>query len=124
MRPCPRCGGSPPEVSFGIARRETSGLQTYCEKCSREYKREYRRENPDKIRAYNATRDKSKSTAHDRLNSEIKFGRMRRPDSCVRCCVPCKPEGHHMDYAKPFEVEWLCRSCHQLEHFQQRKGAE
>ena len=46
----------------------------------------------------------------------VKTGRLERPGNCSRCQTPCKPDGHHSDYNRPMDVEWLCRRCHMLEH--------
>jgi hypothetical protein len=51
------------------------------------------------------------------LRLAIKKGEISRPDRCQRCGKITKPQGHHDDYAKPFEVAWLCQSCHAKEHF-------
>ena len=54
--------------------------------------------------------------ANGRLNMAIRRGDIARPSTCQQCGKPCRPDGHHTDYSKPFQVEWLCRSCHTLRH--------
>jgi hypothetical protein len=54
--------------------------------------------------------------ARTRILTEIRAGRMVRPDRCEKCSRLCKPQGHHDDYSKPLIVRWLCASCHKLEH--------
>lgn len=49
----------------------------------------------------------------------ITAGRLNRPDRCVRCEAACTPHGHHHDYSKPLDVEWLCLDCHAVEHQQE-----
>jgi hypothetical protein len=46
------------------------------------------------------------------LNRAVAKGIIKRPDKCSACGQRCKPDGHHVDYAKPYNVEWLCRTCH------------
>jgi hypothetical protein len=41
-------------------------------------------------------------------------GTLIRPTKCERCGIECKPEAHHHDYAKPLDVEWLCKPCHRI----------
>lgn len=57
-------------------------------------------------------KNKEKRRAHVQLNRAIKSGNIMRPKSCSECCKECKPDGHHIDYAKPFDVIWVCRACH------------
>lgn len=61
---------------------------------------EHRKRNPEKARAWNA------------VQRAVKSGRLTRPDSCGRCGAKCRPEASHDDYARPLDVEWLCRTCH------------
>ena len=57
-------------------------------------------------------RNRVKVRVRRRVWAALKAGRLVRPDHCVNCGLVCKPEAHHPDYKKPFEVEWLCRPCH------------
>lgn len=59
-------------------------------------------------------RQMAKATAA--VNLAVKSGKIMRPNKCGRCNLYGKIEGHHHDYRKPLDVEWLCRSCHSLEH--------
>ena len=49
------------------------------------------------------------------LNNAIKSGEITRPEKCVNC-GGLKPDAHHPDYSKPFEVIWLCKKCHKQCH--------
>lgn len=61
-----------------------------------------------------------KKLAYSRLNNAIDSGKVVRPETCEKCGRRPKRdrlgrsriEGHHHDYAKPLDVEWLCDSCH------------
>lgn len=33
-----------------------------------------------------------------------------------RCGTDKNVHGHHHDYSKPLDVEWLCSTCHGIEH--------
>lgn len=48
----------------------------------------------------------------------VRSGRLHRPVDCSRCGdIPRRPvHGHHPDYSKPLQVEWLCQRCHADEH--------
>ena len=78
--------------------------------------------NPEKARAGNrawSQRNKHKSAAHSKLNNAVARGDIVRPSDCSRCGVEPVPrniQGHHPDYNKPLDVEWICRSCHGEEH--------
>ncbi len=50
------------------------------------------------------------------VSNAIRDGRLEKPSSCSRCHAEDRViHGHHRDYDKPLEVEWLCPVCHALE---------
>ena len=54
--------------------------------------------------------------AHQAVKRAIDEGILIRPANCSACFKPARLEAHHKDYSKPLEVDWLCASCHRLEH--------
>jgi hypothetical protein len=56
--------------------------------------------------------------ARELLNTAISTGRIHRPDTCEGCGTEEPVDGHHHDYAKPYDVEWLCNKCHGARHRQ------
>ena len=48
----------------------------------------------------------------------VRTGKMVKPNTCTKCARKTRLCGHHNDYTKPLEVEWLCSSCHKLRHLQ------
>lgn len=59
-------------------------------------------------------RHPEKAKAREALNNAIKRGEIAR-QPCHKCGTP-DAHGHHHDYSKPFDVEWLCHRCHSDEH--------
>lgn len=63
------------------------------------------------------------SDARRKLNHAVAKGLLVRPVSCQRCGRIPSPrkdgkscvQGHHHDYSKPLDVEWLCPTCHRLD---------
>jgi RNase P subunit RPR2 len=61
-----------------------------------------------------AARD-TKFMAREKLRQAVRSGRLKKPTSCSEChkeLPPRKIHGHHLDYANPLDVVWLCVSCH------------
>jgi len=92
-----------------------------------EAQRRYKERHPDKAYAPKrgnwvlnrdnyARRNPEKFKAHKTLERAVRRGNIIRPNSCVKCLRPCKPQAHHTDYSKPLFVMWLCRPCHLQEH--------
>ena len=58
--------------------------------------------------------------AHIAVGNAVRDGRLVKPTSCERCGVECSAKrslhAHHHNYGRPLEVEWLCGTCHRLEH--------
>lgn len=57
-------------------------------------------------------RNREKYRARRKLYKAIANENIERPSQCFDCQISCKPEGHHLDYTKPYDVRWLCRKCH------------
>lgn len=53
------------------------------------------------------------------LHDAVSKGLVPKPDSCERCGIGKRSQdihGHHTDYGRPYDVEWLCVPCYQKEH--------
>lgn len=50
------------------------------------------------------------------LTNALRAGKLVKPDACSKCGKVGRIHGHHLDYAKPLDVIWLCRPCHVEEH--------
>ena len=57
-------------------------------------------------------RYREKRRAHAAVSYALETGRLILPDHCEMCFIVCRPEGHHEDYSKQLEVDWLCTECH------------
>ena len=55
---------------------------------------------------------KKRSRTQEAVKEAVKRGKLTRPNKCERCLKCCKPEAHHEDYNKRFDVKWLCQKCH------------
>jgi hypothetical protein len=55
-----------------------------------------------------------KNRARQALRDAIRRGKII-PQPCEKCGYPLT-DGHHTDYAKPLDVQWLCRTCHIIAH--------
>ncbi|MEE8143243.1 MAG: hypothetical protein V3T77_09090, partial [Planctomycetota bacterium] len=71
--------------------------------------RKYYKRHPKKVEAWNT------------FKVAIRSGSVVRPNTCEKCGVECRPEGHHPDYSRPLEVVFVCRRCHVAIH---REDAE
>jgi len=67
------------------------------------YLRKYRKENPEKY------------AAHIILNNKLASGIIEK-EPCEKCGSTKNIHGHHKDYSKPLDVNWLCCPCHKEEH--------
>ena len=59
-----------------------------------------------------------KQLAYRIFNEAIRTGELVRPNRCSNhnCQATTNIHGHHEDYDKPLEVEWLCGKCHKARH--------
>lgn len=66
-------------------------------------------------------RHPEKVAAHRAIEKAIAKGELTRQPR-EKCAAP-GADAHHDDYSKPFEIRWLCRSCHSQEHADERLAA-
>jgi len=66
------------------------------------------------------------NSARRLFNAKIKNGEVVKKDKCQNsdCCRCDFLQAHHHDYNKPFEVIWLCPSCHTQYHVGTNNDAE
>lgn len=67
---------------------------------------------PDPRKEY----ERVKARAHKAVAKAVADGCLNRPDACELCGERHRIYGHHEDYSKPLDVDWLCAWCHRLIH--------
>lgn len=136
---CVHCGGS---GGFNRDSKSPDGLRNTCRACDNKKALEYRYANHEKSVAAELARQQrpevkarrcvqqralrarypDRARARERLSVAIRDGKVIR-QPCHKCGNP-KGQGHHHDYSKPYDVEWLCSACHGKEHRTTRLGIE
>lgn len=128
---CTKCHVEKPWTEYG---RHTAGLMSpECRVCHNKRTREqartpagrearrraekrYKETHPEKRARDWQKRDYWKERARDTLRHGIFNGTVNKPDRCQECSRPGLIHGHHNDYKKRREVEWLCPECHGKRH--------
>jgi predicted transcriptional regulator len=83
----------------------------------------YRWLNPDRSREYARRERAIRGSVGVAVQRAVEAGVLVKPKACQRCGNERFLEGHHHDYSKPLDVEWLCRGCHMAHHVAERKAA-
>ncbi len=84
-----------------------------------EYTRQWRQEHQVNARQHsknNYQKNKIKHRVHRTVYKALKSGKIIKPQQCEQCGSDKFLHGHHDDYSKPLEVQWLCRLCHKGKH--------
>lgn len=101
----------------------TERIQWMCNTCTSARIKSYYQQNKRSFRAMlyrSMVKHKEKQKARHALYRAIRLGVIHRPANCEECEKKCKPHGHHEDYSKPLEVNWLCTTCHSERHKEHR----
>ncbi len=112
---CHKCGETKPRSDFSRNRSRSDGLQQYCRICLNAYKRRSEKSYPWSCHALNP-----KYRARRKLRDAIRAGIIVRPSMCPACSAEGMVEAHHENYDEPYNVTWLCKSCHVAHHRKQR----
>lgn len=131
---CSRCRKVLPLSKFSF-RKRSGKPRSWCKACECAHEQQRRRQNPDRARARdrrNARRRQAariayesrperrlKRAAYQVVYWAVRSGMVEKPETCERCGAkppPRRLHAHHLDYAKPLEIVWLCSLCHGEEH--------
>lgn len=127
---CPSCHEAKDVAAFGKDKQKLDGLYSYCRDCANLKAAIYRHKNPEKNaervkesnqralasgKAYERTKRMNKKfpdklKARAKLAYAVKTGQITKKPCEV--CGATKVHGHHPDYSKPLEVQWLCAKHH------------
>ena len=136
---CKACSTEKPTSEFYAQPRSRDGLGSNCKACALEYSKQFRKNNPLKVRIYDRDRQRRlRSTPEGRaiINAKRKAQYWRSPEKtsarwkvkralrigtltkgpCSVCGAQVNVQAHHRDYFKPLEVEWMCEEHHRQIH--------
>ena len=142
IKQCFKCGENKDISEFYPHPEMRDGHLGKCKECTKRDVAKHRAENLEGIREYDRKRGKlpkriaqsTKQTqqfrreyperykSYNQVNRAVRDGRIEKPTTCSVCGGSRRIEGHHPDYSKPLEVEWLCSACHKANHFHRRNG--
>lgn len=132
---CFKCQITKPIEDFYKHKGMSDGYLNKCKNCTRNDTIQHRKnndsvrnydkrryyENPDRQLAIKKTtinwinKNPEARAAHIKLNNAVKSGLIKK-QPCGICGDTYRIHGHHKDYSKPLEVEWLCAKHHQRHH--------
>lgn len=126
MKTCTQCKIEKSSAEFSKDSTHKDDLRIQCKSCRAIYeqtpqRREARlryiggqqgRETDRRYRQRCRQSNPGKKKAHNIVSGAIRRGKLRRSVFCEVCGLPAETEGHHADYSKPLEINWLCRKCH------------
>ena len=131
---CSTCGESRPEKFEPDRKSKCSkcrhreknfrhqASQAYKDKQAVYYRRWYaehgRKRNPNyrEIILLWQKNNKEQCSISKKLISAVRSGKVEKPLKCVHCNREGWIVGHHENYNLPYEVIWLCASCHKKIH--------
>ncbi len=139
LKTCFKCKTEKPIEDFYRHSAMTDGHLGKCKECAKTDVTKNRIVNLDRIRAYDLERAKlphrraqaarivreygkkypGRRKANSSVTNAVRDGRLIKPEHCEDCGESHnRIHGHHEDYSKPLDVDWLCPPCHKQRHLQ------
>lgn len=135
MKICKLCNASKELSEFYIIKGNKDGLSGSCKDCTKKRISKHRKNNIERIRAYDRQRgcrqeesyrkeirkNKPKQyVAQTAVNNAIRAGKLKRKPCEVCGCG--NSHAHHDDYSKPLKVRFLCAMHHKQWHEKHGEG--
>lgn len=120
----------PLEHAFPGSRTDADGILHSADEVQAEEHRAYQAmratlSDLEKQEIYHAD-NPEKRAAHTAVKVAVRNGSLIRPSTCERCGKSASGHGlhgHHADYSRQLDVEWLCAACHHGGHAAERRSA-
>lgn len=112
---CKTLGGNLVKINKHIKKDGSITQYCHCRPCNNKRTKRYYKKNSESVAATirkSEARNPLRRKAYSLVNEARKSGRIVKPTNCERCNATGRIEGHHEDYLKPLEVQWLCTGCH------------
>lgn len=141
MKNCFKCGERKPLDQFYRHAQMADGHLNKCKDCTKRDVKQHRGDNIERVRAYDRERgnrqspeyrkeyrkeNPEKRIAHTAISNAVRDGRIWKSPCCMAddCYETKRLHGHHADYDQPLSVTWLCPAHHKQLHaeFDARHG--
>jgi len=118
MQVCSRCGDNKPIEDY--YRNSSGNPYNWCKLCDKIRVQAWDRRNKDRLKSINLRKRQARPEqfrARQRVAYAIKTGKLAKPNVCEDCGANDRRiYGHHADYGKPLQVNWVCSKCHASRH--------
>lgn len=139
IKECGKCHETKSVDEFHRNRTKKDGYTDWCKVCDSARKRKWNSENAERrqfvAKHYNETHPESSKKAitkwaksnpqhygiRKKLFRAVASGKLVKPDACSECGTVGRVVGHHEDYDKPLNVQWVCSRCHYAIHEEKRR---
>lgn len=121
LKACARCNAEKPRSEFHRDAGKADGLSPWCKLCKNTHRLESLK---DKLQDP-TSQESIRKRIYAQVARAVGNGTLVKPKACPSCHVEVDPselQGHHHDYDKPLDVEWVCRQCHTRQHKQERES--